>query len=172
LTFSHFRVRDGAPNITQCSTKLLIPGWQLLLRRHEDEVHHGERRLPGPEDVQLHRPRLRHLHRATERRARSLSRRNSGKLFFSRIRDGSPPLRLHLHHHVLPAVGSVRHSLLDQLPHPDGRDTWPDGSPRDPLSGVGQHLQHGHHKHAEGRGVDGHRGLDVGLHTIRIWSPH
>ena len=39
----------------------------------------------------------------------------------------------------------------------------------DNLPRAGQHLQHDPDELAQGRGLDGHRDLDVDLHPLRIW---
>ena len=62
--------------------------------------------------------------------------------------------------------------VVDLVPDPDGRDPRSDGPPGHPLPRPGQHLQHRHHQHPQGGGTHGHRGLDVGLHTLCIWCSH
>ncbi len=50
-------------------------------------------------------------------------------------------------------VAVVRHvcdSLLDLLPHPDGRDPRADGPARHPVPRPREHLQHCYHQHSQG----------------------
>ena len=59
---------------------------------------------------------------------------------------------------------------MDFLPDTNGCDPRPHGSPGHAVPGASQHLQHRHHQHAQGGGADCHRGLDAGLHSLRVWS--
>ncbi len=58
-------------------------------------------------------------------------------------------------HRTIPPVivAVVRHvcdSLLDLLPHPDGRDPRANGPARHPVPRPREHLQHCYHQHSQG----------------------
>ena len=147
-----------------------VPGGLVLLRRHQDDLQDDLRGLPGAQDGQQHRARLRHRNPAFEGAGHGLFGRLAGQLFVGRLRHGPEAVRLHLHHHLLSSIGAVRHRVLDLVPHPDGRHSRQDGPARHSLPRAGQHFQHGHDEHAQGRGFDGHRSLDVGVYPIRLRS--
>ena len=72
---------------------------------------------------------------------------------------------------ILTLLRSVCCGLLDKFRGPTGRHPRQDGAPHHSLPRPGQHLQHRHHQHAQGRGSDCYRELDVVLPAVRVWSP-
>ena len=69
---------------------------------------------------------------------------------------------------ILFIIRTLCYCVLDLVPDPDGCDSWEDGSPGHSVPGAGQHLQQRHHQHSQGGGTHRYRGLDVGMHPLRV----